>query len=226
MSRRLNDSPQSFSDLPPDVRGCSSRRQFISRLASISAGLTLAAPLSRSATTTEGTTFESESAKKGMEGELVEINLKVNGHNEKMEIDPRVTLLDAIRDRLDLTGTKKGCDRGACGACTIHINGRRVLSCLTLAVMAQGEEITTIEGLARGDELHPVQAAFIRCDGFQCGYCTPGQIMSAVGCINEGHTRSDVEIQEFMSGNLCRCGAYPNIVDAIKMVAMQAKGGG
>jgi xanthine dehydrogenase YagT iron-sulfur-binding subunit len=101
-----------------------------------------------------------------------------------------------------------------------------VLSCLTLAVMAQGEEITTIEGLARGDELHPVQAAFIRCDGFQCGYCTPGQIMSAVGCINEGHARSDVEIQEFMSGNLCRCGAYPNIVGAIKMAAVQMKGGG
>ena len=222
MSRHLNESPQSSSDSPPDVRGGSSRRQFISRLAAISAGLTLAAPLSRSATTTEGTTFAGESP----EGGLVKINLKVNGHLQKLEVDPRVTLLDAIRDRLDLTGTKKGCDRGACGACTVHISGRRVLSCLTLALMAQDEEITTIEGLAKGDELHPVQAAFIRCDGFQCGYCTPGQIMSAVGCINEGHTRSDVEIQEFMSGNLCRCGAYPNIVDAIKMVAMQAKGGG
>jgi xanthine dehydrogenase YagT iron-sulfur-binding subunit len=127
---------------------------------------------------------------------------------------------------LDLTGTKKGCDRGACGACTVHINGRRVLSCLTLALMAQGEEITTIEGLAKGDGLHPVQAAFIGCDGFQCGYCTPGQIMSAVGCINEGHIGSDTEIQEFMSGNLCRCGAYPNIVDAIKMAAVQMKAGG
>jgi xanthine dehydrogenase YagT iron-sulfur-binding subunit len=221
MSRHPNESPRSISDLAPDVQGGSSRRQFISRLAAISAGLTLAAPLSRSATTKEGTTFEGESS----EGGLVKINLKVNGHLQKLEVDPRVTLLDAIRDRLDLTGTKKGCDRGACGACTVHLNGRRVLSCLTLAIMAQDEEITTIEGLAKGDELHPVQAAFIGCDGFQCGYCTPGQIMSAVGCINEGHTRSDTEIQEFMSGNLCRCGAYPNIVDAIKMAAVQMKGG-
>ena len=163
---------------------------------------------------------------KAIGSDWVEISFKVNGHPQKLKLDPRVTLLDAIRDRLDLTGTKKGCDRGACGACTVHINGRRVLSCLTLALMAQGEEITTIEGLAEGNELHPVQAAFIGCDGFQCGYCTPGQIMSAVGCINEGHTRSDTEIQEFMSGNLCRCGAYPNIVAAIKMAAGRMEAGG
>jgi xanthine dehydrogenase YagT iron-sulfur-binding subunit len=188
MSRDLNDSPS--SDLPPDVRPGSSRRHFLSRLAAISAGLTVAAPLSHSTTTAEGTALEGESPKQGTDGGLVEINFKVNGLPHKLEVDPRVTLLDAIRDRLDLTGTKKGCDRGACGACTVHINGRRVLSCLTLALMAQGEEITTIEGLAEGNELHPVQAAFIGCDGFQCGYCTPGQIMSAVGCINEGHTRS------------------------------------
>jgi len=222
MSRNLNDS----SDLPPDAQAGSSRRQFISRLAAISASLSVAAPLARSATTTEGTALEGESPKKGTEGSLVEINFKVNGRPQKLEVDPRVTLLDAIRDRLDLTGTKKGCDRGACGACTVHINGRRVLSCLTLALMAQGQEIITIEGLAKGDDLHPVQAAFVGCDGFQCGYCTPGQIMSAVGCINEGHIRSDTEIQEFMSGNLCRCGAYPNIVDAIKMAAGQMKAGG
>ena len=224
MSRNLNDS--SSSDLPPDAQAGSSRRQFISRLAAISAGLSVAAPLARSATTTEGNALEGKSPKKGTEEDLVEINFKVNGRHQKLEVDPRVTLLDAIRDRLGLTGTKKGCDRGACGACTVHMNGRRVLSCLTLALMTQGEEITTIEGLAKGDELHPVQAAFIGCDGFQCGYCTPGQIMSAVGCINEGHIRSDTEIQEFMSGNLCRCGAYPNIVDAIKMAAGQMKGGG
>jgi xanthine dehydrogenase YagT iron-sulfur-binding subunit len=224
MSRDLNDSPS--SDSPADVQPGSSRRQFISRLAALSAGLTVAAPLSRSATTTEGTGLEGESPKLGTDVGLVEVNVKVNGHPHKLEIDPRVTLLDAIRDRLNLTGTKKGCDRGACGACTIHINGRRVLSCLTLALMAQGQEITTIEGLAEGEELHPVQAAFIGCDGFQCGYCTPGQIMSAVGCINEGHTRSDTEIQEFMSGNLCRCGAYPNIIEAIKMAAGQMKAGG
>jgi xanthine dehydrogenase YagT iron-sulfur-binding subunit len=225
MSRHLNDSSENSTDLPWDIQPRSSRRQFIGRLAAISAALTVAPPLSRG-DTPEETALEGGTAKNGKDGDLVEINLNVNGRHEKIVIDPRVTLLDAIRDRLDLTGTKRGCDRGACGACTVHINGRRVLSCLTLALMAQGEEITTIEGLARGDELHPVQAAFIRCDGFQCGYCTPGQIMSAVGCINEGHTRSDVEIQEFMSGNLCRCGAYPNIVDAIKMVAVQMKGGG
>jgi xanthine dehydrogenase YagT iron-sulfur-binding subunit len=225
MSQRLNDSSENPPELTRGNQPRSSRRQFISRLAAISAALTVAPPLSRGAAP-EGTALEGETAKNGVDGELVEINLKVNGHREKIVIDPRVTLLDAIRDRLDLTGTKKGCDRGACGACTVHMNGRRVLSCLTLALMAQGEEITTIEGLARGDELHPVQAAFIHCDGFQCGYCTPGQIMSAVGCIDEGHTRSDVEIQEFMSGNLCRCGAYPNIVDAIKMAAVQMKGGG
>jgi xanthine dehydrogenase YagT iron-sulfur-binding subunit len=225
MSRHLNDSSENSTDLPWDIQPRSSRRQFIGRLAAISAALTVAPPLSRG-DTPEETALEGGTAKNGKDGDLVEINLNVNGRHEKIVIDPRVTLLDAIRDRLDLTGTKKGCDRGACGACTVHINGRRVLSCLTLALMAQGEEITTIEGLVRGDELHPVQAAFIRCDGFQCGYCTPGQIMSAVGCINEGHTRSDVEIQEFMSGNLCRCGAYPNIVDAIKMVAVQMKGGG
>jgi xanthine dehydrogenase YagT iron-sulfur-binding subunit len=223
MSRDLNDSPS--SDLPSESPAGSSRRHFISRLAAISAGLTVAAPLSRSATT-EGTALASESPKKGTDESLVEINFKVNGRSQKLEVDPRVTLLDAIRDRLDLTGTKKGCDRGACGACTVHINGRRVLSCLTLALMAQDGEITTIEGLANGDELHPVQAAFISCDGFQCGYCTPGQIMSAVGCIKEGHIRSDTEIQEFMSGNLCRCGAYPNIVDAIKTATGQMKAGG
>jgi xanthine dehydrogenase YagT iron-sulfur-binding subunit len=225
MSRHLNDSSEDSADLNQDIQPRSSRRQFIGRLAAISAVLTVAPPLSRGAPP-KGMTLEGETAKNGRDGDLVEINLKVNGHHEKLKIDPRVTLLDAIRDRLNLTGTKKGCDRGACGACTVHMNGRRVLSCLTLALMAQGEEITTIEGLARGEELHPVQAAFIRCDGFQCGYCTPGQIMSAVGCINEEHTGSDIEIQEFMSGNLCRCGAYPNIVDAIKMAAGQMKGGG
>jgi xanthine dehydrogenase YagT iron-sulfur-binding subunit len=224
MNRHPNDSSEARPLPETDGQPGSSRRQFISRLAAISAGITVAAPLARSATA-EGTDLEGRFPRQDPEGGLVEISLKVNGRPERLKVDPRVTLLDAIRDRLDLTGTKKGCDRGACGACTVHINGRRVLSCLTLALMAQGEEVTTVEGLAKGDELHPVQAAFMSCDGFQCGYCTPGQIMSAVGCINEGHTRSDAEIQEFMSGNLCRCGAYPNIVDAIKMAAQQMKSG-
>ena len=223
--KRMNRPPNDASEAGPlretDGEPGSSRRQFLGRLAAISAGITVAAPLARSATTREEAALEGQFPGKDHERSLVEISLKLNGRPQKLKVNPRVTLLDAIRDRLDLTGTKKGCDRGACGACTVHINGRRVLSCLTLAVMAQGKEVTTVEGLAKGDELHPVQAAFISCDGFQCGYCTSGQIMSAVGCINEGHTRSDAEIQEFMSGNLCRCGAYPNIVDAIKMAAQQ-----
>src|SRR5262245_55962382 len=147
------------------------------------------------------------------------ITLKVNGEEHQLTIEPRVTLLDALREHLHLTGTKKGCDHGQCGACTVHVNGIRINSCLTFAVMHQTDEITTIEGLASDDELHPVQAAFIECDAFQCGYCTPGQIMSAVALLNEGHTTSTDEIREWMSGNICRCGAYPNIVQAIEQVA-------
>ena len=214
------------ADSGPDREAGSSRREFIRSLAAISAGLTVAAPLGRAATVTEKNFPKSVPPDAGGVPGLMEIRLKVNGDTERLVVDPRVTLLDALRDRLELSGTKKGCDHGACGACTVHLDGRRVLSCLTLAVMAQGKEITTIEGLAKGDELHPVQAAFIECDGFQCGYCTPGQIMSAVACINEGHTGSDREIREFMSGNLCRCGAYPNIVDAIKIAAAKMKRGG
>jgi xanthine dehydrogenase YagT iron-sulfur-binding subunit len=197
--------------------GGSSRRHFISRLAALSAGLSVITPSARGAgdtTQTERTSDESPE-----ENSLVDITLRVNGTTRKLRVDPRVTLLDALRERLDLVGTKKGCDQGACGACTVLVDGTRVVSCLTLAVMAQGKEITTIEGLAHGEELHPVQAAFVTCDGFQCGYCTPGQIMSAVGCIREGRVKSDAEIREFMSGNICRCGAYPNIVDAIKLAA-------
>jgi xanthine dehydrogenase YagT iron-sulfur-binding subunit len=133
-------------------------------------------------------------------------------------LDPRTTLLDALREHLRLTGAKKGCDHGQCGACTVHMNGRRVLSCLTLAVAAQGKEITTIEGLAHGDVLHPVQQAFLDRDGFQCGYCTPGQIMSAVALLREPCGPNDDDVRECMSGNLCRCGAYPNIVAAIQDV--------
>src|SRR5699024_5464471 len=132
--------------------------------------------------------------------------------------EARVTLLDALRERLGLTGTKKGCDHGQCGACTVLIDGRRTLSCLTLAIMHQGAKVTTIEGLAHGDQLHPMQAALLQQDGFQCGYCTPGQIMSAVGLLAEGHARSPEDVREQMSGNLCRCGAYPNILAAIEQV--------
>jgi len=150
--------------------------------------------------------------------ETTPVNLTVNGVKKQLNLEPRATLLDVLREQLDLTGTKKGCDYGQCGACTVHVNGQRVLSCLSLAVMHEGEEITTIEGLAKGEELHPMQQAFIKHDGFQCGYCTPGQIMSAVACINEGHAKNEDDIREFMSGNICRCGAYPNIVKAIQEV--------
>ncbi|MBS6035143.1 MULTISPECIES: (2Fe-2S)-binding protein [Pantoea] len=148
--------------------------------------------------------------------------MQVNGQPYPMEIDPRVTLLDALREHLNLTGTKKGCDQGQCGACTVLVNGQRVLSCLTLAAQADGAEVTSIEGLqSASGELHPVQRCFVENDAFQCGYCTPGQIMSAVACIKEGHAGSDDEIREYMSGNLCRCGAYPHIVDAIKQAAAE-----
>lgn len=150
--------------------------------------------------------------------EKIPLNLKVNNKPYVLKVEPRVTLLDLLREQLQLTGTKKGCDHGQCGACTVHVNGERVNSCLSLAVMNEGKSITTIEGLAKGDELHPMQAAFIKHDGLQCGYCTPGQIMSAVACIKEGHANSKEEIREYMSGNICRCGAYPNIVDAIQEV--------
>jgi xanthine dehydrogenase YagT iron-sulfur-binding subunit len=149
----------------------------------------------------------------------VSLALHVNGRARRLQLDSRVTLLDALREHLDLTGTKKGCDQGACGACTVLLDGKRVLSCLTLAAQCDGREVTTIEGLAQDGRLHPVQEAFIRHDGFQCGYCTPGQIMSAVALLEEDRAGSDAEIREFMSGNLCRCGAYPNIVAAIREVA-------
>jgi xanthine dehydrogenase YagT iron-sulfur-binding subunit len=143
----------------------------------------------------------------------------INRKKYNLHADTRTTLLDLVREQLQLTGTKKGCDHGQCGACTVHVDGQRVLSCLTLAAMVQNKNVTTIEGLADGDTLHPMQQAFIECDGFQCGYCTPGQIMSAVACVNEGHTGSVEEIKEFMSGNLCRCGAYNGIVESIQKVA-------
>ena len=152
----------------------------------------------------------------------IPIHLTINGHSHELQVEPRVTLLDALRDRLDLTGTKKGCDHGQCGACTVHDDGERVLACLTLAAQVEGREITTIEGLAAEDgALSAVQAAFLDQDAFQCGYCTPGQIMSAVACIREGHAGSDDEIREYMAGNLCRCGAYPNIVAAVRQAALE-----
>ncbi|MER9586764.1 (2Fe-2S)-binding protein [Mesorhizobium sp. M0276] len=151
----------------------------------------------------------------------IPVHLDINGHHHELQLEPRVTLLDALRDRLGLTGTKKGCDHGQCGACTVHVDGERVLACLMLAAQVEGRTATTIEGLAREGEPHPVQAAFLEQDAFQCGYCTPGQIMSAVACIREGHAGSDDEIREYMAGNLCRCGAYPHIVAAVRQAALE-----
>lgn len=193
-----------------------SRRSFLKR-STAAAAITMApAALVKAA--------EDRLDEKGAEYfEKLLLKIEVNGNPYTMNVEPRVTLLDFLREQLHLTGSKKGCDYGQCGACTVHVDGKRVLSCLSLAVMQNGKKVTTIEGLANGDDLHPMQEAFIKYDGFQCGYCTPGQIMSAVACIKEGHATSDAEIREYMSGNICRCGAYPNIVDAIKEVAQ--KGG-
>ncbi|MEH2059903.1 MAG: 2Fe-2S iron-sulfur cluster-binding protein [Nostoc sp.] len=150
--------------------------------------------------------------------ETVKVTLQVNGTAHSLQIEPRVTLLDALREYIGLIGTKKGCDHGQCGACTVLIDGKRINSCLTFAIMHTDAKITTIEGLEQGNNLHPMQAAFVAHDAFQCGYCTPGQICSAVGLVNEGHAKSDADIRELMSGNICRCGAYPNIVAAVRDV--------
>ncbi len=176
----------------------------------VAGGVALSTPLARA----EEATPQQRAAAAG-----VPVTLRVNGETLHLEIDPRTSLLDALRETAGMTGTKKGCDRGACGACTVHLDDRRIVSCLTLAVRCQGKQIRTIEGLAPEGHLHPVQAAFMDHDGFQCGYCTPGQIMSAVALIKEGHAGSDDEIREWMSGNICRCGAYPNIVAAVRHAA-------
>jgi xanthine dehydrogenase YagT iron-sulfur-binding subunit len=185
------------------------RRGFLKKVAGTSAAVAIGPGL---------LSFSSTSAANTAIGltPMVDVRLKINGAEHQLTLDPRTSLLDLLREDLHLTGSKKGCDHGQCGACTVLINGRRVNSCLTLAVMHDGEEITTIEGLAKGEQLHPMQAAFVEYDGFQCGYCTPGQICSAVACLQEGHAKDDAQIREWMSGNLCRCGAYPNIVDAIR----------
>ena len=154
----------------------------------------------------------------------VPVPLEINGRRHVVQIEPRVSLLDALREHLDLTGSKKGCDQGTCGACTVWIDGRRVLACLTLAMAASGHEVATIEGLAEGDELHPMQRAFIEHDAFQCGYCTPGQIMSAIKLLEEGNAGTDEDIAEHMSGNICRCAAYPNIRAAIRQVRDRSGG--
>ena len=187
------------------------RREFLKE-ASVLAGATASASLGVASLNAQDQTAADQPR--------LAIELKINERLVKAEIDVRTTLLDFLREQLHMTGTKKGCDQGACGACTVLIDGKRVLSCLTLAATVSGKQVTTIEGLARGEELHPLQEAFLRCDAYQCGYCTPGQIMSAIGCIDEGRVNgSPEETREWMSGNLCRCSAYPNIVAAVRQAA-------
>jgi xanthine dehydrogenase YagT iron-sulfur-binding subunit len=190
------------------------RREFLQTTA-LSTGGAMAAKLGL--TDAAAATVESPPPRP-LPPDALNLALEINGRSHAVAVDPRTTLLDVLREQLGMAGTKKGCDMGACGACTVHVDGRRVVSCLTLAASVEGKRITTIEGLAQGEQLHPMQAAFVEHDGFQCGYCTPGQIMSAVALIDEGRATSDAAIREFMSGNICRCGAYPNIVAAIKSV--------
>lgn len=187
----------------------STRREFLTHIGIASAGITLA-PLISEAEDIIPTPM--------VPIQLVATSLTINGKQQILNLDSRVTLLDALRERLQMPGTKKGCDHGQCGACTVLLDGKRINSCLHFVSMCQGAEVTSIEGLAKGDELHPMQAAFLKHDAYQCGYCTPGQICSAVGLVNEGHAKTDVQIREEMSGNICRCGAYQNILSAVKEV--------
>ena len=204
----------------PSPTGQVTRRSFLSQIGA--AGVTVtAAPLVARADT-QATPAEGPATKTEKIENAMSISLSVNGKSLSLEVDPRSTLLDALRETLSLTGTKKGCDHGQCGACTVHVNGRRINSCLTLAVMHEGDTITTIEGLGEPDNLHPMQASFVEHDGYQCGYCTSGQIMSAVALLKEPCGPTDADVKELMSGNICRCGAYPNIVAAIQHVRQSA----
>lgn len=205
---RRSDGSDGQSDEDAESRdGSMSRRGFIAGAGAVAASAAVATQVHAG----EGLPVQSQHL--GENEALIRLN--INGKNARLKVDPRVTLLDAVRERLELTGTKKGCDRGQCGACTVHVDGVSVLSCLTLAVAVDGQRVTTIEGLAHGDELHPLQRAFIERDGFQCGFCTSGQLMAGAALAQQD-TRQVAKISEAMSGNLCRCGAYPSIVQAVR----------
>jgi xanthine dehydrogenase YagT iron-sulfur-binding subunit len=199
--------------------GKSTRRTFLSRLGMAS----LLATAGPAVTTLGQRSGEVEQVTSSESKDAIPVTLSVNGKKHDLRIDPRTSLLDCLREHLHLTGSKKGCDHGQCGACTVHINGRRELSCLSFAAMHEGDEITTIEGIGQPEKMHPMQAAFVEYDAYQCGYCTCGQIMSAVALLQEPCGPGDAEVKEFMSGNICRCGAYPNIVAAIQSVRQGAK---
>ena len=215
-----------MSDDDPKSRPPSpTRRKFLLTSGSSVAASLVAAYVPASAKSAAvGSDSAPTSAGPNIEG-TVGITLRINGKNHSLRIDPRTTLLDCIRETVALTGTKKGCDHGQCGACTVHVNGKRVLSCLNLALMHDGEEITTVEGLGTPEAMHPMQASFLACDAYQCGYCTSGQIMSAVALLKEPCGPDDASVKELMSGNICRCGAYANIVEAIQQVRGQQKRG-
>ena len=209
---------ESLKSAPESPAGGLSRRAFFS--AALAAAAVLSLPLSQAEAAPTADPTPGRAGATGATGynlsDTVPITLRINGQTRRLQVETRVALLDALREYAHLSGTKKGCDHGQCGACTVHVDGKSQLSCLMLAIMSQGKEITTIEGLSSGETLHPVQAAFIKHDAFQCGYCTPGQIMAASALIRDGKTRSEAEIREAMSGNLCRCAAYPNIIQAVK----------
>jgi xanthine dehydrogenase YagT iron-sulfur-binding subunit len=209
MSTELSDSGQSP---PPETSSAPTRRTFIATTTAVG-GVAIAGGV------IGGSILSEPEAAAATAVPTSRVTLTVNGRRHSVTVDNRTSLLDLLREHLELTGSKKGCNAGACGACTVLVDGRRVNSCLTLAVRLDGADVTTIEGLGDGDELHPLQQAFIDEDAFQCGYCTPGQIMSGVGCIKEGHTGSKDEIREWMSGNICRCGCYPKIVRAVEQTA-------
>jgi xanthine dehydrogenase YagT iron-sulfur-binding subunit len=237
-----NDAVKSEVDLIAGKEiGGQSRREFLANVATVSAAIALSGVFSEETEAAEviNDPVKAVAIQNPVPPQTIAVELDVNGHMQKVNIDPRTSLLDALREYMGLTGSKKGCDHGQCGACTVLVDGRRINSCLTFAVMYQGNKITTIEGLEADDKLHPVQSAFIKHDGFQCGYCTPGQICSAVGMLSEAKagclsavtatadmasgkmTLTEAEIRERMSGNLCRCGAYPGIVAALKELSEQ-----
>jgi xanthine dehydrogenase YagT iron-sulfur-binding subunit len=216
-SQRSPDQPDR-DEMGQSFGNPETRRQFLKQFTVTSAAMTLGPQL-----ISISSANAAEKATGASVENAVDVHLKVNGKDHALKLDPRTTLLDCLRENLHLTGSKKGCDHGQCGACTVHINGRRVNSCLCLAAMHEGEEITTIEGVGQPENLHAVQAAFVACDAYQCGYCTSGQIMSAVALLKEPCGPEDADVKEFMSGNICRCGAYPNIVAAIQSVRQNAK---